>query len=89
MDQSAMMYESIKVIPYRYWLHEKTGRRASVHGAVPFQSNDPKSEGWELVARGFTWECVEKSGCVTYGAYRVPAKTIEEAEEVKRKLLMS
>lgn len=74
-------YASVTVVPYRYWYHEASGRKASVFGAAPCWG-DPASQGWVMVEKGWTYRCVSRSGNVTYGACRKPAETLEEAESV-------
>jgi hypothetical protein len=70
----------VEVIVSRVWLH-KSGRMASVYGACPWTGAPGDTrEDWKMVERGFTWEM--SNG--TIGCGRVPAKTREEAEEIKR-----
>lgn len=79
------MFQEVNIIKSRVWQHV-SGRQASLYGAAPWTSEDDK-DNWEIVERGYTWECVSHTGRVTIGACRVPAKTYEEAVEVKNKLL--
>lgn len=65
------------IIPHRYWLHEPSGRKASVYGACPWHSDADRAE-WRRVESGWTWETSD--GCV--GLCRVPAATYAEAVDV-------
>jgi hypothetical protein len=74
-----MRYE---VIESRRWNNAKTGATASLYGAVPWTSEAGRVD-WAIETVGYTWRDTVKG---TIGIGRVPAKTIEEAEEVAAKL---
>lgn len=63
----------------KHWKNARTGRTASIYGAVPYTSA-AESADWQIVTSGYTWEL--DNGTVGFG--RKPASTREEAEEVMR-----
>lgn len=65
-----MIMRITKIIPYRFYEHKVSGRIASIYSSYP-------GDDWELKERGYTWVC--DNG--TTGCCRVPAKTLQEAEE--------
>ena len=72
----------LDVIPARHWVH-RTGRTASVYGAVPWTGAPGNQESdWEMETVGWTWQ--NDDGTVGLG--RVPAKTREEAVALMRKI---
>lgn len=70
----------IKVIPYKKYVNKYNGRVLSKFSVLPGDRDD-----WELVTKGYTWEHTDHRGTVTEGLCRVPAKTIEEANEIALK----
>lgn len=67
----------VAVIPSRVWVNAKTGKRASLFGAVPWVSG-PQPAEWQVKDQGFTLEM--SNGTVGYG--RVPLATKAEAQAV-------
>ena len=65
----------LEVVPYAHWLSDD-GRKASIHGAVPWRSNAEKAH-WKVVESGFTIYNKHEN---TYGMGRPPFKTHSEAE---------
>ena len=68
------------VVEYAVWKHV-SGKRASIHGAVPYLSAADKTN-WEVVKDGFT---LYNSHSNTYGCGRPPCKTREEAQALADK----
>lgn len=67
----------LEVIESKHWVNDKTGRTASIYGAVPWINQTDKSN-WSIVTRGFTW----KLDNGTIGLGRMPVKTRLEAEQI-------
>ena len=67
----------LKPVIYRVWQHQETGQRASIHGAVPYQS-ETKKKLWSVVEAGWT---VFDTYNNTYGCGRYPFATEELAKE--------
>ena len=63
------------VVPYSVWQHT-SGKRASIHGAVPYVNEAQKAE-WSVVNAGYT---LYNSHFNTYGCGRPPSKTHAEAQ---------
>ncbi len=80
------MFQDVSIIPHRHWHHTPTGRKASIFGAAPWTSEADKPN-WQVVEKGYTWECVHHDGSVTVGLSRVPAKTWDEAEAVRKRVM--
>jgi len=54
-------YQSVEVVPYHVWVHQPTGRQASIHGAAPWTSETDK-KNWTRKRRGWTWRSWMMSG---------------------------
>lgn len=74
------MKKRIEVIPYRVWIRDD-GKRASIYGAAPWRSKEEKAR-WTMETRGYTWKDNHTN---TTGLGRVPAKTLEDAQEIADK----
>lgn len=68
--------ERYTIVPYRYWLNDRTQGKASIFGSLPWTSQEDKVN-WSLVTKGFTIRDNLKG---TYGQGKQPAKTMEEAQ---------
>ena len=79
------MFADVEIVESRVWVHT-SGRQASPYGAVPWASEADR-DNWHMETRGYTWRCTSLNGDVTIGACRAPAKTYQEAERVREKLL--
>lgn len=69
----------VEIIEAKRWENKKTGQTASIYGSVPYQSD---KEDWHIVKVGYTWKM--QDGTIGFG--RQPAKTLEEAKEVMKKI---
>lgn len=78
-------FQSVKVVPHKKWYNKRDGREASLYGASPWKSPF-EAQDWEVVQKGYTWECVDHRGFVTIGASRRPVESREKAEEIAEKL---
>lgn len=67
----------LDVIESRVWHHKPTGRKASIHGSVPW-TRPADRDDWEMVTQGWTWRMDDG----TVGMCRFPAATREEAVAV-------
>ena len=64
------MRHTIKVIPRKMWKNSKTGRTASLRGAIPF--TDSKSQqDWTVEQFGYTVQ-VNRDGLTTTGLCYLP-----------------
>lgn len=71
-----------KVIESKKWKNKKTGKSASIYGAVPYY-DDITKRNWEIITVGFTVKNT-KTGIVGIG--KKPCKTYCEAESLANKL---
>lgn len=69
-----------EIIPSRRWRH-KSGKAASIYGAVPYVSEAEKAD-WHIETSGWTWR--KSDG--TVGLCRPPAATREEAVEIANRV---
>lgn len=67
----------LEVIPSKRWKNSKTGKTASIYGAVPYYSQEEK-ESWFIEKTGYTW--LKNDGTVGLG--RQPTETFEEAKRI-------
>lgn len=67
-----------EIILAKRWKNFKTGRTASIYGAVPYTSD---KADWHIETTGYTWLCSDG----TVGLGRIPAKTLQEAQQVMDK----
>ena len=71
-----MSKHSIKVIPRKMWKNIRTGRTASLRGAVPF--TDSKSQlDWSVEQFGYTVQ-VKRDGLITTGLCFLPFNASKE-----------
>ena len=69
-NERESMRHTIKVIPRKMWKNSKTGRTASLRGAVPF--TDSKSQrDWSVEQFGYTVQ-VNRDGLTTTGLCYLP-----------------
>lgn len=68
--------ERYTIVPYRYWLNDRTQDKASIFGSLPWTSQEDKVN-WSLVNAGFT---IRDNLNGTQGMGKPPAKTLEEAQ---------
>ena len=74
------MSGTIQVKPARHYRHKVLGTRVSIFSSgIDYQN-------YELVTAGYTWGITDHTGSYTEGLGRVPAKTLQEAEETARKV---
>lgn len=66
----------LEVIESRRWKNTKTGRTASLYGAVPWSGENDGT--WIVETVGYTW----KLDNGTIGLGRTPAKTRDEAVKI-------
>ena len=71
-----MSKHSIKVIPRKMWKNSKTGRTASIRGAVPFTDSRSQRE-WSVEQFGFTVQ-VKRDGLITTGLCFLPFNASKE-----------
>lgn len=71
------MTSLVEVIPYMKRVNKNNGAVISKFSVIPYGSSDD----WERVVSGYTWRHTDYRGTMTEGMHRVPAKTVEEANE--------
>ena len=71
-----MSKHSIKVIPRKMWKNTKTGRTASLRGAVPFTDSRSQRE-WSVEQFGYTVQ-VNRDGLITIGLCYLPFNASKE-----------
>ena len=71
-----MSKHSIKVIPRKMWKNTKTGRTASLLGAVPFTDSRSQRD-WSVEQFGFTVQ-VNRDGLITTGLCYLPFNASKE-----------
>ena len=71
-----MSKHSIKVIPRKMWKNIKTGRTASLRGAVPF-TNSQSQRDWSIEQFGYTVQ-VNRDGLITTGLCFLPFNASKE-----------
>ena len=71
-----MSQHSIKVIPRKMWKNFKTGRTASLRGAVPF-TNSQSQRDWSVEQFGYTVQ-VNRDGLITTGLCFLPFNASKE-----------
>ena len=59
-------------------VNKKTGMVISKFSVLPYGNN----EDWDHVTEGYTWRIIDHRGTMREGMHRVPAKTVEEANQV-------
>lgn len=67
----------VEIIESKRWENKKTGKTASIYGAVPYKSERDKKD-WDIVKVGYTWKV--EDGTIGFGTK--PVKTYAEALEV-------
>lgn len=70
------MNARFEIVDYKYWEHV-SGRRASVHGAVPYY-NDEQAKDWSIKTNGYGYFDFNRN---TYHGPGVPFKTIADAKK--------
>ena len=71
-----MSKHTIKVIPRKMWKNSKTGRTASIRGAVPFTDSRSQRE-WSVEQFVFTVQ-VKRDGLITTGLCFLPFNASKE-----------
>ena len=71
-----MSKHSIKVIPRKMWKNIRTGRTASLRGAVPFTDSQSQRD-WSVEQFGYTVQ-VNRDGLITTGLCFLPFNASKE-----------